>query len=208
MKTCPKCTRKYDFNMSFCLDDGSPLVIDEEAETLEKLGTSDISPGNTSSNQTRETDQQRQATSLSSSADNKPGRSYLGIIVGIFALGSFLLITLGIAGGVWWYLSSQPETAPGTRNETREESDPPVKDPSPPVKKTGALTMENYKKVKPGMTYKEVVEILGEEGDEVSSTNIAGFKTSTYMWRSGSFTNVTLTFQNEKLMSKFQMGLD
>ena len=66
--------------------------------------------------------------------------------------------------------------------------------------------MENYRKIKTGMTYEKVVEIFGEEGEEVSSTNVAGYSSSSYMWKTGTFSNVTLTFQNDKLMSKFQMG--
>ncbi len=207
MKTCPKCSKQYEFNMSFCLDDGSPLQIDNEAQTIEKLENTEFPQTNTSPNEPRATSQQAQVVSSGIASPPPAKRSYLGIIVGIFALGSFLMITLGIAGGIWWYMANQPARDSGPSTQTNRV-DSPDSEKTPPAKKTGAVTMENYKKIKTGMSYKEVVEIFGEEGEEMSSTDIAGYKTETYMWKSGTFTNVTLTFQNEKLMSKFQMGLD
>lgn len=207
MKTCLKCNKKYEFNMSFCLDDGSPLVIDNDAQTIEKLENADRDESNTSPNHPRVTSHQARVESPGTAPTSAPRRSYLGIIVGIFALGSFLMITIGIAGGLWWYVQTREISDPNMRPETREDDSQP-KVPTPVVKITGAVTMENYKKIKTGMTYKEVVEIFGEEGEEMSSVDVAGYKTETFMWKSGTFTNVTLTFQNEKLMSKFQMGLD
>ncbi len=34
MKKCPSCSRYYDHSQSFCLEDGTPLVSEPEAETL------------------------------------------------------------------------------------------------------------------------------------------------------------------------------
>ncbi|MCB1024327.1 MAG: DUF3862 domain-containing protein [Acidobacteria bacterium] len=194
--------------MSFCLEDGSPLIIDSEAQTAEKIDDVNIPDPRTSPNQSRKTSQQAGSQNPGSNLISGPRRSYLGIIVGIFALGSFLLITLGLAGGIWWYL--QTTAVPGkTDRTTITQDDPkPPEPPAKPVKKGGALTIENYKKIKNGMTYEEVVEIFGEEGEEISSLDVAGYKSETYIWKSGTFTTVTLTFQNEKLMSKFQIGLD
>src|SRR5438128_798866 len=34
MKKCPSCNRSYDDSQSFCLMDGTPLIIENEAETV------------------------------------------------------------------------------------------------------------------------------------------------------------------------------
>ncbi len=199
MKTCPKCKAKYDFNMSFCLEDGSPLEIDEDAVTLEKPGQLDYTSRETSPNETvKPTNDFTQAA--------KSKKSYVGIIVGLLFLFGLGVLVLAAAIGVWWVSQSRSndQTVESIPKKPIEESE---SEPTPtsPAKK-GEVTMENYKKVKNGMSYEEVVEIFGE-GEEISSTNVAGYSTATYMWKPGTFSNVTLTFQNNKLISKFQMGL-
>ncbi len=199
MKTCPKCNAKYDFNMSFCLEDGSPLEIDQDAVTLEKPGQLDHTPRETSPNETaKPTNDWTQAA--------KPKKSYLGIIIGFVFLFGLGVLVLAAAIGIWWVSQSRSneETVESVPKKPTEKSESEPKPAS--TAKKGAVTMENYKKVKNGMSYEEVVEILGE-GEEISSTNVAGYSTSSYMWKPGTFSNVTLTFQNNKLISKFQMGL-
>ena len=39
------------------------------------------------------------------------------------------------------------------------------------------ITLANYNRIQDGMSYSQVIEILGKAGQEISSTNIAGFKT-------------------------------
>lgn len=70
-----------------------------------------------------------------------------------------------------------------------------------------ALTKVNYHKVKEGMTYQEVVEIIGPPDSELSSSEIGDIKTQIYMWKSGILANANMTFQNGKLIMKAQFGL-
>ncbi|HMU33877.1 MAG TPA: DUF3862 domain-containing protein [Pyrinomonadaceae bacterium] len=69
--------------------------------------------------------------------------------------------------------------------------------------------MANYSKLKTGMKYAEVVKILGEEGEELSSNEIGGTKTVMYKWdgAAGWGANMNAMFQNDKLVSKSQFGL-
>ncbi len=75
--------------------------------------------------------------------------------------------------------------------------------------KSELITMEEYNSLKEGMSYKEVVDIIGSEGEEVSSNNIAGYSTVAYSWEGhGSVgANANVMFQNDKLVSKAQAGL-
>ena len=71
-----------------------------------------------------------------------------------------------------------------------------------------AVTMKQYSKVKMGMTYSEVVQILGEPDQELSRTELSGYTTVMYMWEGNSLGgNMNAMFQNGKLVNKAQFGL-
>jgi hypothetical protein len=57
------------------------------------------------------------------------------------------------------------------------------------------------------MSYKEVVKILGTDGEIISESDIGGTKTVMYQWQSSGFGNMNAMFQNGKLISKSQFGL-
>lgn len=88
----------------------------------------------------------------------------------------------------------EEQTEKQTVEETVEEED-------------NEVTMEEYKKIKNGMSYEEVVEIIGFEGTEMSSNELAGIKTIMYSWQNADGSNMNAMFQNNKLNSKAQFGL-
>lgn len=71
------------------------------------------------------------------------------------------------------------------------------------------VTMANFNKIESGMTYEQVVELLGEEGTVLSQSDVAGFHTVMYTWNGeGGFgANMNAMFQNGKLVNKAQLGL-
>ena len=74
------------------------------------------------------------------------------------------------------------------------------------------VNMQNYLKLQNGMTYEQVVEILGKPGEEMSSNELAGYKTVMYMWRAtglGALSggNMNAMFQNGALVQKSQFNL-
>jgi hypothetical protein len=72
-----------------------------------------------------------------------------------------------------------------------------------------AVTLAAYARLEEGMSYAQVVRIIGMPGTEMSRTSIAGFETVMYMWAApGLFGgNMTAMFQNGALVSKSQFGL-
>ncbi|PZR93582.1 MAG: hypothetical protein DI537_10235 [Stutzerimonas stutzeri] len=73
-------------------------------------------------------------------------------------------------------------------------------------------TKAAYDRMTTGMSYKQVVSLLGCDGEEISSSEMAGHKTVMYMWvgsgvSSLSGANMNAMFQNDKLVSKAQFGL-
>ena len=68
--------------------------------------------------------------------------------------------------------------------------------------------MENYLAISIGMSYSEVCAILGGPGEEASRNEIAGYTTVAYVWKKWTGANMNAIFQNGKLMSKSQAGLN
>jgi hypothetical protein len=75
----------------------------------------------------------------------------------------------------------------------------------PPAPIQPDISMSDYQKIQNGMTYQEVVNILGKEGEERSSSSYY----TIYLWNdgTGSGGNLTASFTNGRLTSKSQIGL-
>lgn len=78
-----------------------------------------------------------------------------------------------------------------------------------PAALAGDVTKAEYLRVEMGMSYQQVVAILGPPDEQMSETEMAGFHTVMYMWegRGGFGANMNAMFQNGKLVNKAQFGL-
>ena len=94
--------------------------------------------------------------------------------------------------------SSTPVSTPVAANTTSS---------TPSSSSKSALSLDKYNQIKNGMSYKQVVEILGVEGTEISSSEIGKYKTVSYKWEGENFQFIYGTFQNDKLLSKTQANL-
>ena len=76
-------------------------------------------------------------------------------------------------------------------------------------KNSPKISKIEFEALKAGMTYEEVVVIVGSEGELLSQVNITGYDTRMYTWKGeGSIgANANVTFQNNVLTSKAQFGL-
>lgn len=73
---------------------------------------------------------------------------------------------------------------------------------------TADVTLSQYYSIKSGMTYNQVVSILGSPDEELSRVELSGYSTVMYMWEGNSNGgNMNAMFQNGKLISKAQFGL-
>src|SRR6185295_17545664 len=79
-----------------------------------------------------------------------------------------------------------------------------------PIQSDGVATYAKFEMISTGMTYEEVVEIIGGPGRELSRVEMRGLpKSVMYAW-DGSGTlgaGMNATFQSGKLISKAQLGL-
>lgn len=77
--------------------------------------------------------------------------------------------------------------------------------------KDGKITLEIFNQLTTDMTYKEVRDLIGADGELLSSVDIGDYslKTDMYSWQGKGITgaNATVTFQGGKLTVKAQFGL-
>lgn len=70
------------------------------------------------------------------------------------------------------------------------------------------VTMAQFNELKTGMTKAEVESVVGSPGVEQSSNELAGIKTEMLAWNGNSMGgNMNVMFQNGKMVSKSQFGL-
>jgi len=70
------------------------------------------------------------------------------------------------------------------------------------------VTYAQYNQIKTGMTYSEVVSILGPPDEELSSMEMAGFYTVVYMWEGTTLGgNMNVMLQNNQVINKAQSAL-
>ena len=101
--------------------------------------------------------------------------------------------------------TSTPQVSSTSNNSVRSNSNASAS--STPAS-TAGVTMANYNRLKTGMTYAQVVQILGKEGTELSRNEMAGYETVMYQWEGDSWgSNMNAMFQNGKLIQKAQFGL-
>lgn len=69
------------------------------------------------------------------------------------------------------------------------------------------VTMAKYERIEKGMTYEHVCAIIGAAGEEIASSDTAGYTTVTYSWKNPDGSNMNAMFQDGGLISKAKSGL-
>lgn len=116
------------------------------------------------------------------------------------------IIVLAIIGA----LAGKPQPA----NSSTPKNEQPKSEPAPAPKpkeepKKPTITLAEFQQIKNGMTYQEVVQIVGGEGTLQSEAGDGKYKVEIYSWDGdGGFgANANVTFQGGKVSAKSQIGL-
>ena len=112
----------------------------------------------------------------------------------------FAGVVLGIIGAVGIFYTSQKITE--IARDPLNASLPQSSLAPPPV-----VTRVKYEGIQEGMTYDQVRAVIGEAGDELSRSDIAGYTTVMYSWKNSNGSNMNAMFQNGRLITKAQFGL-
>lgn len=72
------------------------------------------------------------------------------------------------------------------------------------------ITMNEYNQIETGMSYDEVKEIIGSEGELASTSSVSGYTISIYTWYGNGVagSNANVTFTNDGVTAKAQVGLE
>jgi hypothetical protein len=147
-----------------------------------------------------------------------------GCLIG--GLGAFFVLVIGLAilGGIM--SSGQKSSEDALRKKTDEfierlENPRNISTPSPSATRereqkrdTSFATMAEFRRIQNGMSYQQVCNIIGSEGELLSENFMEGvpgvmasIHTEMFMWQGEGLGNMNAMFQNDKLMQKSQFGL-
>lgn len=124
--------------------------------------------------------------------------------LGIIALIVLIIIIAVASGG-----DDKTDTPDNTTKQDAADNTKPVSSDKK-EEKDGVVTEEKFKQIKEGMTYEEVVAIVGAEGTVMSETGVAGDPLHTIAYEfetDGWLSSATMMFQGGKLINKAQAGL-
>lgn len=122
--------------------------------------------------------------------NKKHGMAIAGIVLNVVAI---LIMAIIFAAGS--SLSTQPDSAREIIESVQEDE----KD---------FITYAEFESIENGMSYEQVVDIVGYDGTIMSSSDFAGINTTIYYWYGvDGISNANITFQNDAVVSKAQIGL-
>lgn len=149
-----------------------------------------------------------------------------GGCLGIGCAVVFVLVALPISciviGGIGSTLHQNANRQPGAPSSSSATTPTSAAAPEgglpvpAPATTYGRLTVtsDDFSQIANGMSYKDVVEIIGFQGEEMSRNKIDGVagvmesvETVMFMWKNPDGSNMNAMFQNNKLMQKSQFGL-
>lgn len=77
------------------------------------------------------------------------------------------------------------------------------------TQKQEKMTLEKFNKIETGMTYQQVVDIIGEEGTLSTESSYGSQSMKVYYWyASNGISNATISFMNGNVTAKSQIGLE
>lgn len=136
----------------------------------------------------------------------------IGILVIVLLLGAgFAAYTFLFKGGS--HEDSKKDTHAKTEQsaEAEKEKDAESKDSEGTTESAveanpiGEISYVNYLRIGLGDSYKNVVRLLGEEGKEISATQVDGLSMKEYNF--GTSNEITVAFVNDQMVKKSETGL-
>ncbi len=69
------------------------------------------------------------------------------------------------------------------------------------------FSVKDYNEIQTGMAYEEVVSILGNPGDNLSTVSQSNVITATFRWKNPDGSSLSLVLQNNRVVSKSEQNL-
>ncbi len=207
MKICPKCSQTYgDESLNFCLIDGAAL------DRLGNTASQNVQPTEVFSSPDTSQNRGFANTPTSPYTINQPRKkSRLWLVLLLLFGGAAVLIGGGVIAlfviGYDLARTDGTTTRPTPQRTFTPFPTPSVGTTSTPGKGSYNLTMENYNKLYIGMARSEVERILGGKGTSVSDSTGGGIRFTVDKWEGENYKSIILSFRDEKIMTKSQVGL-
>ena len=122
----------------------------------------------------------------------------IGIMATVMILGTCGLVLVGVGT-----VANDPDVqdAVNELNKTVEDMN------APPI-----VTLAEFNQIQTGMTYQQIVAIIGEQGTVMSESSFPDgsggqLQTIMYDWKNGDFSGMNIIIQNGVLYQKSQFGL-
>lgn len=217
MKICPKCNQTYsDVSLNYCLNDGTILVSTSDNKTAEQIRNDAVTANNPTARYTNYTPAPSQQTIVQ---QNAPKKSNALLWVTLILGGLVLFCGGGFAAMYAFYVANNANNANVSANDlmANKKSDQNTKTaatrPAVPANQSNptdsnGVTMEKFLQLESKSSYKKVVEIMGGEGVEMSSSGSGEYKSQMYKWSNSDTEFIIVLFLNDKLTNKTQTGLN
>lgn len=101
--------------------------------------------------------------------------------------------------------NTQQETP---RENATEESAPEPQAEEKDDNNDGLINAEKFSQIESGMSYEEVVAIIGSEGKNTADAQAGNMTGESYQWDSDSWGSALITFVDGKVANKAQAGVD
>lgn len=203
MKFCPACNQKYaDDTLNFCLEDGVGL------STLALSDRETIAMGQAYTTSPPAHGQPTGGLSTAREHGSPMAKATSRAWIWVVLILGVLVVMCGGGSALVYVLIPEENSVFGDNGATRADSLPgiAVSNTTTPGKVTKALKIENFERLKTGMTYPEVVDLLGVEGELISESGSGTYKTGVYWWRGDNSGVISIIFMNDKLFSKTRTG--
>ena len=70
------------------------------------------------------------------------------------------------------------------------------------------VTLAEYEQIEQTMSYREVVDVIGDPGIAIAPSAALDAETSSYLWRNDDASNMQATFRDDQLLTKSQVSLE
>ncbi len=100
-----------------------------------------------------------------------------------------------------------PTPAPSTDSSPSTSGDKPSDSTSTSSSGPADLSLDKFNQIELDMSYDQVKGIMGSDGNETSSTKSGSYESKAYQWKGDKFAQISVRFQNSKLVSKSQSGI-
>lgn len=145
-------------------------------------------------------------------ARQKNGNTPLYVFITIVGIALFLAGLRGFTSTDKAKESNPPATATAAIEETTSPDATELDEANesePKEINSPTISMDEFNAISTGMTYEEVVAIIGSEGEVLSEVDVSGYKTVVYMWKGNGIlgSNANVTIQGGKVIGKAQIGL-